>query len=230
MLLIGIVAALLPVNYSVGLIDTFSTIIRWIIYAVVQVAFLVLFLLSYVVGLILRLFGNQSQSGEQPEMQRATPPTPPPSAEAMGPPSWWALVRSLIFWGVLALLVGYSIYHFARDRWGLFQGLSTSRFLRWLTGVLHGFWAGHAYTPCAPWSKRSSKRIAARRARAARRPWFFCLAAPPLPARPGALFLRLHLAPQRRPGLWPPSLDDAPGVRGDPAQNHARGGQVRWMA
>ena len=49
LLLIGAVAALLPVSYSVGLIATFSTVMRWVIYAVVQIAFLVLFLISYVI-------------------------------------------------------------------------------------------------------------------------------------------------------------------------------------
>jgi len=172
LVLIGVVASLLPVNYSVGLIDTFSTIIRWIIYAVVQIAFLVLFLLSYVVGLILRLFGSQSENAPPPEMQRATPPAPPDSAGPMGPPSWWALVRSLIFWGVLALLVGYSIYHFARDRWGLFQGLSTSRFLRWLRGLWQGFWRG-TQQAMRSLGQEIEKRIAARRARTARPSWLY---------------------------------------------------------
>ncbi len=172
LLLIGIVAALLPVSYSVGLIDTISIVLRWILYAVVQIAFLFLFLLSYLVGLILRLFGSQSESGTQPEMQRATPPEVPPSAGPMGPASWWLLARSIIFWGVLALLVGYSLYHFARDRWGLFQGLSASRFLRWLTGLWQSVWSSTRQA-MRSLEQAIEKRVAARRARAARRPWFY---------------------------------------------------------
>jgi hypothetical protein len=172
LLLIGLVAALLPVNYSVGLIDTLSTIIRWIMYVIVQIAFLFLFLLSYVIGLVMRLFSRDSESAPPPEMQRATPPQAPPGAEALGPAPWWQLVRSIIFWGVLAALVGYSIYHFARDRWGLFQGLSASRLFRWLRGLWQGFWGG-TRRALQLLGQEIERRVAARRARAARRGWFF---------------------------------------------------------
>ncbi|MBC7236218.1 MAG: hypothetical protein H5T69_10265, partial [Chloroflexi bacterium] len=123
LLLIGLVSALLPVSYSVGILETAGTVVRWIIYIVVQIVFLILFIISYVLGLILSLFAGRAAPAPQP-MQRPTPPPPPPQAVAADPNPWWAVIRSLIFWTVLLGVIGYSFIHYARDRWGLFQGLS----------------------------------------------------------------------------------------------------------
>ena len=137
LMLIGLVSALLPVSYSVGLMDALATALHWIIYVVVQSAFALLFVLSVVLGWILSLFSTRSGQSPAP-MKRAAPPPPPPTV-IREPNAWWLVARSLIFWTVIAGVVGYSLFHFARDRWGLFQGLSTARFFTWFRGLWQRF-------------------------------------------------------------------------------------------
>ena len=141
LLLVGSLAALLPVSYSVGILDALSTVLRWIVYGAMQIVFFVLFIISYVFGWLMSLFGGKSPA-ETPTMQQATPPAPPVGAAEQAPIPWWPFVRSLIFWAILVGVVGYSLVQFARDRWGLFQGLSWTRFLAFLRNLWRRFHAG----------------------------------------------------------------------------------------
>jgi hypothetical protein len=134
LLLIGLISALLPVHYSVGVLDVVGTVVRWIIYVVVQIVFLILFIISYGLGLLLSLFSGQ-QSPAQDTMPRTIAPPPPPAQAAADPNPWWAVIRSLVFWTILFGVIGYSFFHYARDRWGLFAGVSLGRFSTWLRSL-----------------------------------------------------------------------------------------------
>ena len=122
LLLVALISAVLPVGYSVGIIATVSTVVRWAIYVLVQIVFFVIFLFSYAIGLLLSLFSTGSSQGA-PAMRRAAPPQAPTSVSA-GPAPWWQLVRSLIFWTVLVGIIGYSLFHFAGYRLELLRKLS----------------------------------------------------------------------------------------------------------
>ncbi len=138
LLLLGLISALLPVNYSVGIIATLSTAIQWIIWTIAQVAFVIIFLLSSIIQFLLSLLGGGSQGTEQSSAPAfPTPPAPPPTV-ASQPAPWWQFIRSFIFWAVLLSVVLLSLFFFVRDRWGLFQGLSLTRFFVWL----HRLWQG----------------------------------------------------------------------------------------
>jgi hypothetical protein len=101
---------------------------------VVQIVFLILFIISYGLGLLLSLFSGQ-QSPAQDTMPRTIPPPPPPAQAAADPNPWWAVIRSLVFWTILFGVIGYSFFHYARDRWGLFAGVSLGRFSTWLRSL-----------------------------------------------------------------------------------------------
>jgi len=137
LLLIGAISALLPVSYSVGILETLFTAVRWIVFAVVQTVFFILFIFSYIFGMIMNLLSGKPGEDSTPTMQRAIPPEAPP-AVANEPASWWLVLRSLIFWAVLVAVIGYSVYHFAGDRWGLFRGLTATRLWAWLRRVWQG--------------------------------------------------------------------------------------------
>ena len=134
LLLVGLFSALLPVNYSVGLLEIVGTVVRWIIYIVVQIVFLILFIISYGLGLLLSLFsGRQAPAADT--MPRTIAPPPPPAQAAADPNPWWAVIRSLVFWTILFGVIGYSFFHYARDRWGLFAGVSLGRFSAWIRSL-----------------------------------------------------------------------------------------------
>ena len=128
LLLVGVVAMLLPVGYSVGLIATMSSVVQWVWYILVQIVVAVLFVIGLIVSLIAHLFAGKPIDTS---FELSAPPALPAQAVTAegSPAAWWPLVRSVIFWTGLLVVVGYSLLAYVRDRWGLFKGLS---FLRWI--------------------------------------------------------------------------------------------------
>lgn len=166
---VGLISAILPVSYSVGVLEALFAAVRWVTWLLVQIGFGFLFIISYLVGLIMSLFSGNPTSSPPPTMQRAQPPPPPPTV-ANEPASWWLLLRSLIFWTVLAGVVGYSLYHFARDRWQFVEGLTIGRFIAWLSRAWKGFSSG-ARRAATRLRDEIDRRIEARRARRRQQPW-----------------------------------------------------------
>lgn len=140
LLLVGFIAALLPVNYSVNLLDILYTAVHWIAFIGAQIIFTILWLISALMMFIMNLF-RPEESAPSPIF---TPPTPPPAPvqTASGGWAWWPFVRSLLFWFVLMGIIGYSLVHFARDRWGLWRDLSFGKWLLRLLGFLRGLVEG----------------------------------------------------------------------------------------
>ncbi|MHB1294749.1 MAG: DUF4129 domain-containing protein [Anaerolineae bacterium] len=132
---VAIVATLLPVSYSVGILGTLSMVIQWVIYLLLRILFGIYFVLSFLFGLILSLFRGTSLPATTPPPQAPMAPQAP-VADSGDPAAWWQLLRSLIFWLVLLGVAGYSIYHFMGDRWGLFRNLSARRMVQWFARML----------------------------------------------------------------------------------------------
>lgn len=170
LVLVGIVAALLPTGYSVGILDALFGVVRWVIWAVVQGTFFIMFLVSWLLGSLMQLLMGQPMSaGPLASTPRIVPPPEPVAPEGEGW-AWWPLVRSLIFWIVLTGVMGYSLFHFIGDRWGVFRRLSGIRLLVWLRRVLGGMWrgAGRVVTRV---QTEVIQRLAARRMGRAARAW-----------------------------------------------------------
>ncbi|MEN6479196.1 MAG: DUF4129 domain-containing protein [Anaerolineales bacterium] len=142
LLAVGLLAALLPVGYSVGLLGTISAVVNWVWYILMQLLGIILFIFSLIGSLIARLLTGVAPD-TAPSLDAFTNvPTPAPTSGGAGG-SWWPLVRSILFWAVLLGIVGYSVVNFVRDRWGLLQGLTLRRWLsrlRGLFGRMHGGW------------------------------------------------------------------------------------------
>jgi len=172
LLLVGVIAALLPTGYSVGIVDALSMAAHWVVWAVVQVTFFVLFALSWLLGSVMQLLmGRPTSAGPIPSAPRMVPPPEPAAAEGAGW-VWWPLVRSLIFWLVLTGVIGYSLYHYIGDRWGMLRWLRSVRLLRWLGGLWSGMWRGAGRVATGV-RAGVAKRLAARRARAPSRAWHY---------------------------------------------------------
>jgi hypothetical protein len=110
-----------------------------------QIAYLIIFIISYLIGLLMSLLtGNQPAPPSQgfAASPRPTPPIPTVQADM----AWWQIVRSLLFWATLTGVIGYSLFHFVNDRWGLFRNLSVLRLFAWLGGLWQRFRSGTRHT------------------------------------------------------------------------------------
>jgi len=159
--LVGLIAALLPVNYSA---DVLHAAARWVGDAFLKLALGIAFVVTLILTLISRLFGIGPSDGAAPE---ATP-TPAPEeivpVVPQDPVLWWQVARSVLFWVVLIGIVGYSLYHFVGDRWGFRPKLRVTWLFGWLRRLFSGLRSAgrKAYKQLRT---AVTQRLAARRAR-----------------------------------------------------------------
>lgn len=129
MLLVVAVASLLPVTYSANLLYAAA---QFVVSALARIAGLLILLVTMVSALLARLLGQEQSAPPQ------TAPTPAPAPEELvplvphEPLVWWQVARSVLFWVVLIGIVGYSLYHFVGDHWGIWPRLRVSRLFVWL--------------------------------------------------------------------------------------------------
>ena len=158
--LIMALALTLPTGYSVGLPQA----IAFMMTAMMRVMSFVGTWLLYLIALLLGALVNALGLREGPTASRRPPPAQLPSLlpGSQGDASTLPLLellKSILFWGILLVIVGYSVYHFLRERRGLLPGLEgglLGRLIAWL----HTLWQG-----TQSWSTRARKAIASRLSR-----------------------------------------------------------------
>ena len=138
LLLVGIVSAILPVNYSVGVVAAISTVVRWIAYAVLQLIYIIIVAVTYLFTFVGSLFSRKPIEAVVVPTPNPTPAPPPSVVPGLPLATWWQVGRSLLFWGVLIGVSGYAIFRFLNDRWGLFSRLKDLRLFKWLRSLFGG--------------------------------------------------------------------------------------------
>lgn len=138
LLLVGIISAILPVNYSVGVVAAISTVVRWIAYALLQLVYIIIVAVTYLFTFIGSLFSRKPIEAVVVPTPNPTPAPPPSVVPGLPPATWWQVGRSLLFWGVLLAVSGYAIFRFLNDRWGLFGYLKDLRLFKWLRSLFGG--------------------------------------------------------------------------------------------
>ncbi|MHB0875395.1 MAG: DUF4129 domain-containing protein [Anaerolineae bacterium] len=160
LLLAVVVALLLPVDYSVGIIDALQQAINYLVTAAVTIAYALL----YLVGLLLyplqwlMSLGRGGAEGEQPSMPEFAAPTPTPSPA--GTPPLLDALKSLLFWLIALGIAGYALYNFGREHGATLRGMKLLRPLWALLGALAGLWR---------WLRRGATRAGRAVAKAVRR-------------------------------------------------------------
>ena len=155
LLLIIAVALVLPTGYSVGLPQTIALVVR----VIVDVLLFVLSFLAYLLALLAALVLNALGMREGAVTQQRPPLAQWPSLSPVEPGlvsnhSWFALLKSVLFWGVFLALLGYSVYHFFRERRGLIPRLDGGLLARLFA------WLRAAWERTRRWSARTRQAIA----------------------------------------------------------------------
>jgi len=134
----GILARLMPVDYSVGIISIISTVVRWVAYAVLYAIYLIIAGVTYLFMWVVSFFKSTPTQTMIPPTPMPTPEPPPLTADPTQTASWVQIAKSLFFWVLLVGVGGYALLHFLNDRMDLFRRLRALRLFRWLASFLSG--------------------------------------------------------------------------------------------
>jgi hypothetical protein len=136
MFLLGLVvlSILLPTSYTLGFLSLLGILLSWLIFAIALLWQLLLTALL----LLLSLFGiKRSDAHSQPSLP--PPPTSPQLLANPGTPPWFELVKSVLFWGLLLGVIGFSCYQYLKqheDLWNKIRQLPgvpiLNRFWKWI--------------------------------------------------------------------------------------------------
>ncbi|MBS1251269.1 MAG: hypothetical protein MAG451_00301 [Anaerolineales bacterium] len=137
-LLLAAVALLLPTSYSFSLLESIGVILGFILQSLHMLAGLLVLLLSLPLLFLLSLLPGQAVESP-PMLPRSTPPMVPASPEAGGP-SWWAVLRSLIFWGVVIGIMVYTLRSYLGYRGELLGEVRTRSWVARLWAFLTELW------------------------------------------------------------------------------------------
>ena len=129
---ITFIALLLPTGYTMGLLD----LVRTIINIIILIANFLFFIISYPFILLISLFFENADT-EMPVMESPASFQPPELSAPVSPNQWVEILRSLIFWVLALVALGFVFRGYLRDRPGLLASLRKLTPIKWLTALLH---------------------------------------------------------------------------------------------
>ncbi|MGN6363096.1 MAG: DUF4129 domain-containing protein [Thermomicrobiales bacterium] len=138
----AVVALILPVGYTVGLLDLARYALGLLVALVSLLGYLLVLPIAF-------LFKNVSGSSTQMPFQPLTPPPPPTATAPGGGPDWGEILKSLIFWGLVLAMVVALLRTYLRSQPALRQflaALAPAALLRRLWAALRGRLRGAADT------------------------------------------------------------------------------------
>jgi hypothetical protein len=129
---IVVAVSLLPTGDSFGIFSVLGVLFNFLL-------LILFFIWQVLVGLIFILFSIPFLLlGKEPQLMKQLPPAPvlPPEAlEPIMPPgasALWILIRSILLWGGLLLIIGFSLRQFIRQHDNLMVTLRKARIVNWL--------------------------------------------------------------------------------------------------
>jgi Domain of unknown function (DUF4129) len=131
-LILATLVSLLPTGGSHGFFALLATLIGFLIGAFVFIGQLIVMLILILGSLPFLLLGKGL-----PPLYRVPNPLPSPIALAASPVTTtdntiWILVKSILLWGSLLLLIGFSLTHFLKQRKGLLAMLRKLPLANWM--------------------------------------------------------------------------------------------------
>jgi hypothetical protein len=146
MLLIVLIVSVLPTNYSIGLLSVLGYLIDLVMGIVILIFTILLTIVSFIISLPFMLLGLKSPTSSPNNVIQPPVETPPPAIITESTPfPWFELLKSILFWSVFLIIIGYSISQYLRQHEQILDGLRKipgwkifSTFFRWVTGVFTG--------------------------------------------------------------------------------------------
>ncbi len=137
--LVTAAAFFLPTTYTLGFLTSAAVVLGAIMQYLIFVAQLVLMLLSLPLAWLWSLLGMKSRSADMP-------PAPAPAEIPKTVPGgasypWLEALRSLVFWLVALIIVGYLLKIYVSDRRELLAALNNLKPLAVIINLLKGLWA-----------------------------------------------------------------------------------------
>jgi hypothetical protein len=136
--LAALIAFILPTGYTVPLLDILAWIFYFIGLFVWFIIYLVQLLLLPIAWLMEQLTGRQAQQPDFSPMP--TPQALPDVAPQEGGPSWFVILRSLLFWGVVVGILVTLIRNYVQDNPAFVAALLRLRIVKTLRAWGRGFW------------------------------------------------------------------------------------------
>ncbi len=145
-----LVAALLPKDYTLGLLSSVGFVLGLLFQVFWLLATLLLYLFQLLLWPLTLLFGSsESETNVAPPKLELTPQEPPPTG-AGDPSDWLSILKSIVFWTVLALVLIYVVRAYLRDRPEIQRAVKKFKPLQWL---------GRAWTRLRRWLRTWGKRL-----------------------------------------------------------------------
>jgi hypothetical protein len=141
---LGVIVALLPTRYSIGLLDT----LRYTFGFLSQALTLLFILITLPITFCLSLFSitAPTDSSTPPAGNLGgLPATPPPQS-----PAWWDLVRSLAFWIFFIGVILFALRYYLMQNTAVWKAIRAFPLFRWLSDL----WAG-----LGSWFKGANQQI-----------------------------------------------------------------------
>jgi hypothetical protein len=138
-----LIARLLPTGYSIGLLAALNYLVSLTILIVYE---MITFLITPFLLLLYWLLSLFKASAEPPPpVQMPAPPPLPPAVPGAITTPWLEALKSILFWAILIVVVGYSLIYYIRERRDLLAAWrrlpfvpALGRFRRWLERWLGG--------------------------------------------------------------------------------------------
>ena len=132
LLILAVIVSLLPAGDSLGFFSVLGTLMGFLLGVLVFLSQLIVALILLLFSLPFLLFGTAPPflNGVAPPPLPTLPPVEP--VTLMAGSEIWAVIRSILLWGSLALILLFAFVHFSRQHGGLLAGLRTARITNWL--------------------------------------------------------------------------------------------------
>jgi hypothetical protein len=135
--LAALIAFLIPTGYTMGLLETAGNVFAILVAAIQFLFELIVFLLTFPLWLLLRLFKRDTSPAPPPEFPLEQIQ---PEISGTAPPSWFEVLRSVVFWAVALGVVFYIVRSYLRDHPEIRDALSSLWLFRTIGGLLAALW------------------------------------------------------------------------------------------
>lgn len=146
LLILVLIVSVLPTSYSLGFLSVLGYLFDILIRIVILIASIVMAIFGLLISLPFLLFGMDSPVNV-PEIATPLPATPPPPSFVESTPlPWFDLLKSILFWGVFFIVIGYSLAQYLRQHDEILQSMRKipgwqllSKFWSWIAGKFSSF-------------------------------------------------------------------------------------------